>query len=66
MPTSSPASLDPADWEDFGRLAHRLLDEALEHLRTVRERPVWQPVPAAVKEALAEPLPLEGQGAEAT
>jgi aromatic-L-amino-acid decarboxylase len=66
MPTHSPASLDPADWDDFGRLAHRLLDQALEHLRTVRERPVWQPVPAAVKEALSEPLPLEGQGAEAT
>jgi glutamate/tyrosine decarboxylase-like PLP-dependent enzyme len=28
-------------------------------LRTVRERPVWRPVPPEVKARLAEPLPLE-------
>jgi glutamate/tyrosine decarboxylase-like PLP-dependent enzyme len=59
-------SLDPADWEAFRDLAHRLLDDALDHLRAVPERPVWQPVPEAVRLALAEPLPLEGQGAERT
>ena len=58
--------LDPADWEAFKALAHRLLDDALDHLRTVRDRPVWQPVPAAVRQALAEPLPLEPQGTERT
>jgi glutamate/tyrosine decarboxylase-like PLP-dependent enzyme len=59
-------SLDPADWEAFRDLAHRLLDDAIDHLRTVRERPVWQPVPDAVRQALAEPLPVEGQGLERT
>jgi glutamate/tyrosine decarboxylase-like PLP-dependent enzyme len=59
-------SLDPADWEAFKDLAHRLLDDALDHLRTVRQRPVWQPVPDAVRRALAEPLPLEAQGLERT
>jgi aromatic-L-amino-acid/L-tryptophan decarboxylase len=59
-------ALDPADWEAFKDLAHRLLDDALDHLRTVRERPVWQPVPATVRQALAEPLPLEAQGVERT
>jgi aromatic-L-amino-acid/L-tryptophan decarboxylase len=59
-------SLDPADWEAFKDLAHRLLDDAIDHLRTVRERPVWQPVPDAVRQALGEPLPVEGQGLERT
>jgi hypothetical protein len=59
-------ALDPADWEAFKDLAHRLLDDALDHLRTVRERPVWQPVPDTVRQALAEPLPLEAQGVERT
>ena len=57
-------SLDPADWDAFRQLAHRLLDDALDHLHAVRERPVWQPVPAAVRQALAEPLPREPQGVE--
>jgi glutamate/tyrosine decarboxylase-like PLP-dependent enzyme len=59
-------SLDPADWEAFKVLAHRLLDDAIDHLRTVRERPVWQPVPDAVRQALAQPLPVQGQGLERT
>ena len=59
-------SLDPADWEAFKDLAHRLLDDAIDHLRTVRERPVWQPVPDAVRQALAQPLPVQGQGLERT
>ena len=60
------ASLDPADWEAFKDLAHRLLEDVLEHLRTVPERAVWRPVPAAVRQALAEPLPFQGQGLERT
>jgi glutamate/tyrosine decarboxylase-like PLP-dependent enzyme len=59
-------SLDPADWQAFKKLAHRLLDDALDHLRTVRDRPVWQPVPDAVRQALAQPLPVQGQGVERT
>ena len=47
-------------------LAHRLLDDVLDHLRAVPEGPAWRPVPAAVREALAEPLPIQGQGLERT
>ncbi|MGH6897716.1 MAG: pyridoxal-dependent decarboxylase [Geminicoccaceae bacterium] len=59
-------SLDPADWEAFRDLAHRLLDDALDHLRAIPERPVWQPVPDAIRQAFAAPLPIEGQGPERT
>lgn len=55
-------SLDPDSWEEFRAHGHRVLDELFEWLRTLRERPVWQPVPEAVREALRAPVPREGVG----
>ena len=66
MSATPPSPLDPADWDAFRELAHRVLDAAIDHLRTVRERPVWQPLPDAMRAALAAPLPLAGEGAAAT
>src|SRR2546422_577256 len=60
---SSPEiSLDPADargWEELRLLGHRMVDEMLEYLRTVRERPVWRPVPADVRKRLSGSAPRE-------
>ncbi|MEJ0071551.1 MAG: pyridoxal-dependent decarboxylase [Pseudomonadota bacterium] len=52
-----PTSLDPADWAAFRAQAHRMLDDMVDFVAQVRERPVWQPVPDAVKQRLAEPVP---------
>ncbi|MFN2449441.1 MAG: aspartate aminotransferase family protein [Candidatus Baltobacteraceae bacterium] len=49
--------LDPADWERFRRTAHEALDDAIDSMRDVRDGPVWQAVPAPVKEALRAPMP---------
>ncbi|HEY3858553.1 MAG TPA: aminotransferase class V-fold PLP-dependent enzyme [Gammaproteobacteria bacterium] len=57
--------LDPQDWDAFRRLAHRALDDALDSLATVREQPVWQGVPDAVRAEFRTPLPRKGTGAEA-
>ena len=38
-------SLDPGDWGAFRALAHRMLDDAIDGLEGVRNRPVWQPIP---------------------
>jgi len=38
------------------------VDDVMEHLERVRERPIWQPVPDDTKAALRAPLPMEGQG----
>jgi aromatic-L-amino-acid/L-tryptophan decarboxylase len=57
-------SLDPGDWEGLRMLGHRMVDDALEYLRTVRERRVWQSPPDAVRARLDEPLPRQGQGYE--
>jgi glutamate/tyrosine decarboxylase-like PLP-dependent enzyme len=59
-------TLDPQDWEALRRLGHRMVDDLLEHLRTVRDRPAWQKPPASVRERAKEPLPRKGQGDEAT
>src|SRR3989442_14548240 len=60
---SSPeSSLDPADareWEELRQLGHRMVDEMLEYLRTLRERPVWRPVPADVRKRLSGSAPRE-------
>jgi aromatic-L-amino-acid decarboxylase len=58
----SSDSLDPADWEAFRSLAHSTLDEAIAFVRSVRDRPVWQPVPKSVQAKLEEPLPVVPQG----
>ena len=56
-------SLDPPDWSAFRALSHQMLDKALDLVQGIRERPVWSPVPSAVKKALAEPVPIDPQGA---
>ena len=40
-------TLDPQDWDAMRSLGHRMVDDMLTWLETVRERKVWQPVPAA-------------------
>lgn len=58
------ASLDPQDWDAFRALCHAMVDRALGPVEHVRDNPLWRPVPQSVRQALAEPLPLEAQGAE--
>lgn len=65
MKTLPEDSLDPQDWDEFRRFAHAALDDSLDYLASLRERPVWRPVPQAVRQRLATPLPRQGAGAEA-
>ena len=53
--------LDPADWTEFRSLAHAMLDDMITHIETIRDRPVWQPAPAATRERFRQPLPREGR-----
>jgi len=57
-------SLDPQDWEAMRSLGHRMVDDMMTYLQTVRDRPAWQPMPDRVKESLKKPLPLEPQAPE--
>ena len=56
---SAPAStsLDPQDWSAFRALAHRMLDQTIDSIVDVRERPVWQPAPDGVRAQLKADVP---------
>ena len=58
---SNEESLDPRDWDEMRRLGHRMVDDAMDYLERVRERPIWKPVPEATKKALRAPLPVDGE-----
>jgi aromatic-L-amino-acid decarboxylase len=57
--------VNPAEWFRFRELAHRMVDDMLDHLAGLRKQPVWQQPPDEVRTALQSPLPWEGQGDEA-
>ncbi len=40
--SSFEESLDPEDWEQAQTVAHRMVDDAIMHLRGVRDRYVWR------------------------
>jgi glutamate/tyrosine decarboxylase-like PLP-dependent enzyme len=56
---SGLSSLDPVDWSAFREQAHRMLDDMLTYTETIRERPVWQPIPDEVRERFRSGLPSQ-------
>ena len=50
-------NLDPADWGRLRAQAHRMLADILDYTEHIRERPVWQPIPQASRDAFRQPLP---------
>ena len=57
-------TLDPVDWESMRKLGHKMLDDMMDYIKTVRERPVWQHVPDHVKACFRKPLPRHPQPPE--
>lgn len=57
-------TLDPQDWSSLRQIGHQMVDEMLSYLESVRQRPVWQPIPEEVKAKYRESVPLNGQGIE--
>ena len=64
-PSEPYETLDPENWDEMRALAHRMVDDALTYLQTVRERPVWQPVPEEVAAHFEEKAPHDPGSAEA-
>jgi glutamate/tyrosine decarboxylase-like PLP-dependent enzyme len=59
-PATPPDSLlDPADWEQFRAMGHQMLDDMVDYVRSVRERPVWQSPSADARRGLQAGLPRE-------
>ena len=57
-------TLDPEDWESMRALGHRILDDTMDYLETLRDRPVWQHAPERVRAHFEGPPPLDPEPAE--
>ncbi len=57
MEATTDHSLDPADWQKFRLDGHRMLDDMFDYLEDLRDRPVWQPIPAPLRASFREALP---------
>lgn len=58
-------SLDPTNWEEARQLMHQMIDDAVDYLSTIRERPIWQPMPEEVQASFDAPVPKTATSAEA-
>jgi aromatic-L-amino-acid decarboxylase len=58
-------NLDPRDWTSMRALGHRMVDDALDYVQTLRDRPVWKHAPEAVKQRFVGPPPVEPEPPEA-
>ncbi len=58
-------TLDPENWDELRTLAHRMVDDAVTYIETVRERPVWQQTPEDVAAHFDAKAPRKPEGAEA-
>jgi glutamate/tyrosine decarboxylase-like PLP-dependent enzyme len=54
-------TLDPENWEGIRKLGYQIIDDMVEHLKNIREQPVWQPIPQEVKDVFQSSIPIEGQ-----
>jgi aromatic-L-amino-acid/L-tryptophan decarboxylase len=52
-------TLDPLDWAEARAMAHRMVDDAITHIATVRDRPAWQDMPDYVRASYRQPVPRE-------
>src|SRR5215831_5689852 len=50
-------TLDPQNWDEVRALGHRMLDDMIDHVATIREQPVWRPIPDAVRARFRDGLP---------
>lgn len=57
-------SLDPEDWGEMRALGHRMIDDMMSYLESVRERPVWRHAPDEAKTHFKKPVPLDPHPAE--
>src|SRR6266498_766061 len=63
--TNHYETLDPEKWDEMRALAHRMVDDAINYLKTIHERPVWQPIPEDVAARFEGTAPHKPAGAEA-
>ena len=58
-------TLDPPNWDATRALAHRMVDDAIDHLHGLRDRPLWQEMPLSARAAFDGVLPQGPQPLDA-
>src|SRR5471032_2957958 len=51
------SGLDPSDWQTLRAQGHRMLDDILDYVEHIRERPVWQTIPDDVRAHFSSVVP---------
>jgi glutamate/tyrosine decarboxylase-like PLP-dependent enzyme len=59
LPAHDEETLDPQDWDAMRKLAHQMIDDAVDHMASIRERPVWNAPSDDAKRILSDPNPPE-------
>jgi aromatic-L-amino-acid/L-tryptophan decarboxylase len=62
LQSESSQTLDPQNWDDIRAQGHRMLDDMLDYISGIRERPVWQPIPDEVRNRFRADLPVKPSG----
>ena len=52
-------SLDPVDWESTRSVGHSMIDDMIEHIKTIRDRPVWKEMNPADRLYFSDGPPLK-------
>ncbi|MHA1990264.1 MAG: pyridoxal phosphate-dependent decarboxylase family protein [Candidatus Hodarchaeales archaeon] len=60
----SEETLDPENWDNLQKLGHKIVDDMVEHLKSLRDRPIWTQPPEDVLSKFKKPLPKEGDEPE--
>jgi aromatic-L-amino-acid/L-tryptophan decarboxylase len=60
--SESSDTLDPQNWDDIRAQGHRMLDDMLDYAANIRARPVWRPIPDAVRARFHAELPRQSCG----
>lgn len=59
LTSESSETLDPQDWDAIRAQGHRMLDDMIDYVANIRERPVWQPIPDGVRARFRGNLPRQ-------
>ena len=54
-------TLDPGDWSDFRAISHAAIDDATDRIESLRDGPVWKPMPEDVRASFNGPVPAGPQ-----
>jgi aromatic-L-amino-acid/L-tryptophan decarboxylase len=59
LQSESNRTLDPQNWDEIRAQGHRMLDDMIDYVANIRERPVWQPIPDDVRVRFHAELPRQ-------